>query len=250
MKKTHPFALSLITLPLLTHPVWAEEEQKSKSMDGEVGLIKTTGNTETDSFKLRLSGTQELEHWSNEYNLEALYKKEEVTLDDGSTDDRTSAQKYFIGAQGNYKLDNPDHRLFLFSSYEDDRFSSFDYQATVAAGWNHQLWQDESSSFSYSIGPGYAFNKNREGGDEDSFIIRGSAAYEWVISESAKFTQVVSSEYGENNTKSKSETALTAKIIGSLAMKFSVKLDHNTQVAEGRDKLDTETAITLVYSFF
>lgn len=245
MKKVFP-----LIFPLLVAPSWAEDAPKDKSMDGELGLIVTTGNTETESFKLALAGSQELTDWSNEYKFEALYKKDEVSQDDGSEQSQTTAQKYFASAQGNYKLDNPDHRLFMFASYEDDRFSSFDYQATIAAGWNQQLWQNETSRFNYSIGPGYALNKTQQGEDEDSFILRGSLGYEWTISDNAKFSQSFSTEVGEDNTKSKSETAISANINGALAMKFSIKLDHNSEVADNRDNLDTETAVTLVYSFF
>ena len=55
---------------------------------------------------------------------------------------------------------------------------------------------------------------------------------------------------GSENTKSRAESALTATISGSLSMKVSLRLDHNSNVAEGVEKLDTETAVTLVYNFF
>ena len=55
---------------------------------------------------------------------------------------------------------------------------------------------------------------------------------------------------GDENTKSRAESALTATISGNLSMKLSVKLDHNSRVNEGVEKLDTATAVTLVYSFF
>ena len=81
-------------------------------------------------------------------------------------------------------------------------------------------------------------------------IVRASAAYQWLISDTAKFTQTVSTEVGSDNTKSRAESALTATISGNLSMKLSVKLDHNSDVGPGVEKLDTETAVTLVYNFF
>lgn len=250
MKKIIP-----LVLPFMTAPVWAADAPKTKSMDGEVGLIITTGNTETESFKLGLKGTQELTDWSNQYKFDALYKKDEVEQSDGAKESKTTAHKYFASAQGNYKLNNPDHRLFVFGSYKDDRFSSYDYQATLAVGWSQNIWADKTSSFEYSIGPGYSFNKTsateqQESQNEDSFVLRASLDYSWTISDNAKFTQFFSSEKGEENTKSKSESAITANIFGSLAMKFSIKLDHNSHVNGDRDKLDTEAAVALVYSFF
>ena len=55
---------------------------------------------------------------------------------------------------------------------------------------------------------------------------------------------------GSDNTKSRAESALTATISGNLSMRLSFKLDHNTNVEDDVEKLDTETAVSLVYNFF
>lgn len=241
---------SMIAMLVLASSSALADDAKDFTMDGEFGMIFTTGNTETTSVSAGLTAKQELQSWSNEYLIKGLYKQDQVTNADGEDVDQTSAQKFFASAQGNYKLENPDHRIFVFSSYEDDRFSNFKYQATVAAGWNQKVWEDDKSSFDYSIGPGYSFAETQAGEDNDSAILRGAFNYTWKISDTSKFTQSLSTEIGSDNTKSRAESALTAKISGSLSMKLSLKLDHNTDVAEGVDKLDTETAVTLVYSFF
>lgn len=225
------------------------QETKPFTMDGEFGLILTTGNTETTSVKGKITAHQELDRWSNDFILDALYKKDEVTVNE-IVSEQTTAQKIFASGQGNYKLENPDHRVFAFGSYEDDRFSSFDYQSTVAVGWNQKLWQDETSSFEYSIGPGYSYNKTNTGETVSGMIVRGALDYQWMISDTATFKQLLSTEVGADNTKSKSVTSLSAQLVGSLSMKFSVTMDHNTDVAANREKLDTQTAVTLVYTFF
>jgi putative salt-induced outer membrane protein YdiY len=240
--KKQILALSLVSL---CAPAAYAEESKPLEMDGEFGFIFTTGNTETTSASAGLNAKQELESWSNEYLIKGLYKKD--TINDV---EQTSAQKFFASAQGNYKLENPDHRVFAFASYEDDRFSNFKYQATVAAGWNQKVWEDESSSFSYSIGPGYSFAENQLGESANGAIVRGALNYGWKISDTARFTQTFSTEVGADNTKSRAESALTAQIAGGLSMKLSIKFDHNTDVGVNVEKLDTETAVTLVYTFF
>lgn len=134
MKKT-----LIATGLLLTGNAFAQEEVKPFTMDGELGFIATSGNTETTSLNAKLSAHQELEQWSNDFLFEGLYKKDDVAIDDETSESQTTAQKYFLSGQGNYKLANPDHRLFLFGSYEDDRFSSFNYQSTLAAGWSQKV---------------------------------------------------------------------------------------------------------------
>jgi putative salt-induced outer membrane protein len=225
--------------------VFADDEVKSFSMDGEFGFIATTGNTETTSIKGKLSAHQDLTQWSNDFIVEALYKKDEV-----NGVELTTAQKYFLSGQGNYKLENPAHRLFAFSSYEDDRFSSFNYQATLASGWSQEMWEEDTSKFSYSIGPGYSFNQTNEGIDQNGMIVRAALDYQWKISDTANFKQLLSTEVGSDNTKSKSETSVSAQISGDLSLKVSLILDHNSDVADDIDNLDTQTSVTLVYSFF
>ncbi|MDN4504340.1 DUF481 domain-containing protein [Alteromonadaceae bacterium BrNp21-10] len=244
-------ALLAISTPFFALADNAKGEEKEFSMDGEFGLIITSGNTKTKSAKGKINAHQELEMWSNDFVLEAFYKQDEVEVEgDEEQTSQTTAQKIFFSGQGNYKLNNPDYRLFLFGSYENDRFSGFDYQSTLAAGWDHQLWKEKISSFSYSIGPGYSFAKKETGEDASGFILRGAMDYKWKISDTSTFRQLISTEVGAENTKSKSETSLTAKINGSLAMKVSFLLNHNTEVAEDKKNLDTQTAVTLVYTFF
>lgn len=245
--KKHLIAAGL----LISCNVVAEEAQEKEfTMDGELGIIFTTGNTETTSVKGRISAHQELEMWSNDYLLEALYKQDEVENDAGNEVVQTTAQKFFVSGQGNYKLVNPKNRLFVFASYEDDRFSSFDYQATLAGGWNSQWFKTNNSRLNYSVGPGYSFAEKDNGEDASGLIVRAALDYQWKISDTSTFKQIVSTEVGSDNTKSKSETSITAKINGSLSMKASLLLNHNSDVAAGDENLDTETAVTLVYTFF
>ncbi len=246
--KLKPIALSVV---LLSSSITSyAEEKKDFTMDAEFGFIFTTGNTETTSASAGITAAQELDKWSNDYVLKGLYKKDTIENALGEEVEQTSAQKFFASAQGNYKLENPNHRLFGFASYEDDRFSNFKYQATLAAGWNQKVWSDETSSFSYSIGPGYAFSKNQADESVNGMIVRASMNYNWQISETSRFIQTFSTEVGSDNTKSRAESGLSAQIAGDLSMKLSIKFDHNSDVAPGIDKLDTETAVTLVYSFF
>ena len=112
------------------------------------------------------------------------------------------------------------------------------------------MWDTETSKFEYSVGPGYSYSKTNDGETISGMILRGALDYQWKISDNATFKQQLSTEVGSDNTKSKSETSLSAQINGSLAMKVSLTMDHNTDVADDRKKLDTQTAVTLVYSFF
>ena len=228
----------------------ANEALKPFSMDGELGVLLTTGNTQTSSLNAKLASHHEAELWSNDYLAEALYNQAQTEDDAGQEMTETTAQRYYLQAQGNYKLTDPEDRLFIFGSFEDNRFGNFRYQSTLAAGWSQRVWDTDKSKFEYSIGPGYAYNENQEGETDDGLIVRGSLDYEWHVSETALFKQLFSTEYGSQNTKTRSETSLSAQLNGSLSMKLSFILDHNSDVEPDRENLDTRSAVTLVYNFF
>ena len=230
------------------------EDHKDKkpgfSMEGQLGIVMTTGNTQGSSVNGRLTADHETEDWSTRYLIESLYTRtQRVDLGEES---RTTAQRFNGTIEADYKLLDPNQRVFLFADYEDNRFNAFDYQASVAAGWAEVSWRSPESMFRYSVGPGYNFNKRRDGAEDssDGVIVRASAEYSYKWGTGARLRQIISTWAGTNNTRSRSETSLSAKLIDSLAMKLSVRLDHNTSPSEGNASLDTETSVALVYQFF
>ena len=64
----------------------------------------------------------------------------------------------------------------------------------------------------FEVGPGYSFDKRRDTGETDGdMIVRMAANYQWTISETARFTpRLISTEIGDDNTRSRAVGALTA----------------------------------------
>lgn len=256
--------LAICALSALSVSAFAEDDTKTWSADAEFGLISTSGNTTTSSVKAKLDVSQELTQWRNQYILEGLYKQDEVdvTVDDVTTQEsQTTAQKYFASVQSDYKLDAEHKGFFVYGSYEDDRFSGYAYQGTFAIGYSDRLFKTDKSHLNYSVGPGMAFSKTEdtieagivtEGEENQNAVVRLSAAYLYKISSNAKFTQTLSSDVSAQsgeNSKTKAETALTANISSAFALKASFTVNHNTHVPEEKKHADTQTAITLVFSY-
>ncbi len=246
------FASTFIALPAIC---FAEEEKPLKA-EFEVGIIATTGNTKTESYKGKFKVNQNLESWHNEYMLEGLFKSDRI-IDEtsGERSDTTTAEKYFASAQANYKINKKHSALFVYGEYDRNRFSGFDYQYTAALGYSDRLFTHDNSHFAYSVGPGYTVDQPESPEDadkEDNFIVRLSLEYVYKFSDHAKFTQNVSSNYAtdtDKNTKTKSVSAVTANLNSSLSLRMSYTLEHNSEVVDGREHADTETAATIVYSF-
>lgn len=240
------------SLYMAEKPSYAIGQDSEMSMIGEFGLVVAAGNTNTSTITAKINTSQELEQWSYQAIGDVLYKRSTSVIEDEEIA-ATSAQKLFLSAQFDYKLADPNNRVFIYGEYEDNRFSGFDYQTSVAAGWTSRLWRDEISELKYSVGPGYAVSKFeaiKNLADEQGLIVRAAFEYKHKFNQQATFRQFVSTEAASDSTKTKSETSLSTKITGSLAMKLTFVVNHDTSVSQEIEELDTETAVTLVYQFF
>jgi putative salt-induced outer membrane protein len=222
------------------------------SMIGEFGFLVASGNTNTSTLTAKINTSQELTSWSYQVIGNALYKQSQQEVD-GKKNNGASAQKLFLSGQLDHKLTEPDDRLFIYGEYENNRFSGFRYQASLAAGWTSRLWHDKQSEFKYSVGPGYGISEFEEdNSDEDTkgLIVRAAMEYKLKFSNHATFRQFVSTEADQEFYKTKSETSLSTKLTGALAMKLSFVMNLDTSVGPETEELDTEAAVTLVYQFF
>lgn len=223
-------------------------------VSAEFGLLYTSGNTETESLKGKVTASRDVQNWRHKGVFD-YYTSEQKDQNTGEMNE--TADRMFISGQSNYKF-APDSRdsLFIFGSYEEDEFSGFEYQATVATGYGARYRYNEDIYADYEVGPGYSRTKPVQVEGEPlvesngSMILRLAGSLNWKISENSRFSTLLSSEVGEDNTKSKAELSVSANINSSLAMKVSLGASHNSHVSdESIEKLDTETAVTLVYSF-
>lgn len=223
--------------------------QDSRQWDGEVelGLLVTTGNTEETNLKGGLDLVREWETWRTRYEAAALYSESE---------DTTTAERYRASAQADYKLEQ-NQFLFVRGSYDDDRFSGYDYQSSATAGYGNRVWQRGEESFlDLSAGLGYRYNKLREAnaeGDEveDGAVARLAGQFDYELTPTSLFRQELGTEIGleESNTLTTSVTSIQANFLADLALKAAYRLEHNSDAPAGSESVDTETSFTLLYTF-
>ncbi len=215
----------------------------------ELGAISTSGNTVGTSVTGKIDAKQETNNWSNEYILGAYFKDEEVTHDNGQKDRERSAQRYSLSAKAAFKLVEDGDKLFALATHVDDKFGAYTRYSTLGVGYGTQWFKDDHKSLDVEIGPGY-FSGERPAGDADNgFTVRGAAAVKWKLSDSAQFSQTLSVERGTSNIHSMAETALRTKINSTMQMKAAFNIRNDTTVPEDKKNTDTQTSVTLVYSF-
>lgn len=226
-----------------------DSSDKVWTTSAELGAITTSGNTVGTSITGKIDAKQELQQWSNQYIFSAFFKEDEKENDNGDKVTERSAERYMISGKAAYKLDNEFDKLFVFGSYTDDKFGAYLKYTTVAVGYGTRIYNAEDQSLDVEIGPGYFSGERSTGETENGMIVRGAAAFNWTISESASFGQTLSVEYGDDNTRTIAETSLLAKINGSLQMKAAFLIQNDSDVPADKKKTDTQTSLTLVYSF-
>lgn len=242
---------SMLALAVLASaPAFAEDvTDKVWTTSAELGAITTSGNTVGTSITGKIDAKQELQHWSNQYIFSAFFKEDEKTDENGDKYTERSAERFLISAKAAYKLEDEFDKLFVFGSYTDDKFGAYTKYSTLAVGYGTRLYNSEDMSLDTEIGPGYFSGERSTGETEKGFIVRGAGAFKWTISESAIFAQTLSVEYGTDNTRTIAETSLQAKVNGSLQMKAAFLVQNDSDVPVGKKSTDTQTSLTLVYSF-
>ena len=252
------FFTALLSTPLIVGAEENKEDVSPITASAELGLLYKTGNSRSADIKTGFDIEYDKDVWRSVLAFDLLSKKTETTDENGDDSFETTDQKWTIVSKTNYTL-NADSKNYIYGdiAYEDNRFSGFENQSSISAGWGREWYKTQTSSFFADIGPGYKRDVTRafDGMDSEtlsSFIIQAQALYVHKFNEHVEFKQSLSAKYapksGENSIF-KAESSITTKMIDSLALKFSVIIDHNTEVEQGIEETDTQTAATLVYSF-
>lgn len=249
MKKSFMLMLAA-SLVMITSAQAAEADKADESpwkSEVELGFIRTTGNTETQTTSIKAGATYEVDKWRHNAHAEGYGQQSKG--DAGET--VVSAERYELSGKTDYKFSELDYAFGLLK-LQKDRFSGYVYDHIVSAGYGRKLIKQDDMELDVELGPGariFKVDATPEVSGETEAVLRMSGKYWWAITGNSKFTQELNTEIGEAITSSQSITGVQANINSTLALKFTYTLRHKTKVPQGNEKLDTETAMTLVYSF-
>ncbi len=120
--------------------------------------------------------------------------------------------------------------------YEDDRFSQYDYQASLAGGLGYKIIDTERTKFWVQGGPGYRYAEIRDTGDsEDGVIFRGDIGFEHQLTDTTKFVDRFLVETGSDNAYMQNDLGLEMTISGALGLRVGYQVQHNTDVQPGME---------------
>ncbi len=215
------------------------QEENGLSSEVELGAVFTSGNTENESINFRGEIDWRRDSWEYGFLLDGFR---------ASQDDIRTAQRVYYVAEANYDFSEQSFILTRLA-HEDDEFSGYDSQTDISVNYGRNLLTNrENMTLTLNAGIGARQSRSEED-DFDEAIVRLAADYEWAISQTATFGQLLSSESGNETSIFRSESSIETQILDNLSLRFSVNIKHQTDVPVGREKTDTETAITFVMNF-
>jgi putative salt-induced outer membrane protein len=207
---------------------------------GEAGLVKTTGNSETESLLLGVEFVRELEQWRHRMAASALSSE-----DSGET----TAERYGFEWQTDYKLSDISWLLGAFR-YESDEFSAYDNTQTLTFGYGRQLLDNAKHKLVGELGLGYREAELIGSGiTESGAIVRGLLDYVLVLTDNTEFSNRFLVESGSDNTFINNLAGLSVAMNDRFALKFGFEYRNNSDVPPGVDDTDTITSANLVYNF-
>ena len=254
-------ALPALFLLPLTSFVTTAEEAKAKpeyTASAELGFLYKTGNTKNANIKAGFNVQHEKDKWKTLVDFSILVKKDEIEDDAGNKNFETTDNTWNFLTQTNYTIGKVG-KNYLYGSltHEQDKFSSFESQSSFSAGWGRNWYKTKTSSLFADIGPGVTYDVIRAtettpSENNTNFIIQAQVRYKHQFNDFVKFEQYFiakqATQSGENSVY-KSETSISAKLIDALQLKFAIRIDYDTEVEEGFENTNSETSMTLIYSF-
>ena len=205
----------------------------------EMGGLFTSGNTEGQSLNFGGAINIDRGRWDYNFALDALYS---------SSESEVKGQRWYTVASANYEITEDSFFQTRFS-HEDDRFSGYDSQSDLTANYGG-LFLQNLPDMAHSLNARLGNRRTRlDNSDFDEPILRFAGDFDWNVSETAVFSQELSTEYGTDSNIYRSETSIETQILENLSLRFSLNIKHQTEVPHGREETDTETAITFIMNF-
>lgn len=256
MSKLLPCAAALMLLSL---PAWSDEtsrdltadallagaaapDESPSSLSGEasLGVLSTSGNTDTRSVNAKAALEYRHAAWKHAGHAAAITAQQ---------NDLTTDERYSAGYKLSYDF-NPNDYAFGSVDYDNDRFAGIAERTTEAVGYGRRLLTMEKHLLDVEIGAGATQIKQADpAGRENSAVALFNGKYQWLISETSKFTQTLKVEHSRTTTFINPLSELKLTVVGNLFAALSYEVRHNTEVPAGTYKTDTLSAVNLGYSF-
>lgn len=225
----------------------AYAEDKNWSGEGELGYTtsKSAASTESSSLVAKLGLNYKHAAWGNQFKVENIRTK---TTDAAGVESKTD-ERSIVTDKLTYDI-NEDLYSFANARYEDDTFSAYHYQRNLTIGLGWHAIKNDSTKLDFELGAGAQSDKLRSTGQKNSGAAgRFFESFSHKLTQTTDFTQSLLVEGNSDNAQSTFDAGLKVAINGSLALKLSHQVKHNSAVPLGTKNYSRVSSATLVYGF-
>jgi putative salt-induced outer membrane protein len=232
----------------------ADDVPEGWSGKGQAGYVMSRGNSDTDAANMKVDVNLLRNDWKHSLSLDGLF---------GRSAGITSAERWDARLQSNYQF-TP--KLFTFGalSYQDDRFSGFQYQASASAGLGYKFIDSDTTKFSAQVGVGYrSLRPELLVKDDTGAVVQriplpptqsevvGTAGIDFShqFNSSTKLIDKLITESGSSNTSIRNDLSLEVKMSKKLSLAAGYSVVDNTKPPAGLKRTDTTSTLNLVYAF-
>lgn len=216
------------------------------SGEASVGIVVTTGNSESETFNAKGDVVYQSKIWRNTLNATAI-KAQQTNAATGL--EEKTAERYLVGNKTDFNFTDRDY-AFLALEFEKDLFGPTRERTSETVGYGRKLLVGPVHTLEAEIGGGARQTEAQVTEEKETdAIARGRVAYKWNFSEANYFTETAKVESGASNTFVESVSELRVSLIGKLFAVTSYTVRTNSDVPVGTRKTDTITAFNLGWTF-
>lgn len=160
----------------------------------------------------------------------------------------STTERVFASWQPSYKFGK---RLYGYGlgQYEYDPIQGFDGRYTAGGGVGYQLVDAGPTRLEVEGGPAFR-HTDRVGPEEYSNLAtRASVNFRWTIAPELELKQTSALYLERGDSNASALTTLDARLFGPLKARISYDLRYESGEGAAPDSLDTQSRVTLVYSF-
>jgi putative salt-induced outer membrane protein len=209
---------------------------------GELSLVATGGNTDTQTLGLGSSIVWRPGTWTTEARVRFVRSE---------TADVLTAKSFVADLRESRAL-TPRIDVFGRFGYLSNEFAGIDRRASIDGGVGYKVLTGPVHTLQFDAGLGYAHEARTVGVDRSSPLANFGASYKWQLAKTSDVTNAAlftpsldeGSDWRFGNT-----LAVTAALTNLLSLKLSHDLKFVNSPAAGFEKTDTVLSVALVATF-
>jgi putative salt-induced outer membrane protein len=208
--------------------------------EAALGFLATDGNTHSKSLNAKLDLAYTELPWHDTLQASAINASGSAASD---------AERYLVGNKLARDFTPRDY-VFLALEFEKDLVGATRMRTSETLGYGRHVLTGPKHLLDLEIGAGVRQTEANVTRDKHSDpIARGTAKYQWKISDTSSLVESAKTETGADNTFAESITELRMPVAGDLSAVLSYTVRFNSAVPPGVHHTDTAASAALAYSF-